>query len=152
MEKTWITFQAHFIEAQADLWERHKTSRQGEYHTGTTDNAMEISMEFENLAQSMAEDRAVVINLNTANSNLIEQVALYVNRLSNKEAENMALHIAMKNLQGEVNNLKAEFAILKNSCHSVSAGAANKENGIMTPRWKREGQSRHSAWWSTTYC
>ena len=99
-KNAWTKFQTHFVKAQANLQERQQTSRQGEYHTGTTDNAMEISMEFENLAQSVAEDRAVVINLNTANSNLIEQVALYVNRLSNKEAENMALHIAMKNLQG----------------------------------------------------
>ena len=30
-DKSWTTFQAHFIEAQADLRERQQTSRQGGY-------------------------------------------------------------------------------------------------------------------------
>ena len=75
-------------------------------------------------------------NLATANSTLTEQVSLYSNRFYAKEAENMALQTAIKNLQGEFSNLKAEVANLKNSVHSGAAGAANKDNGIITPRWK----------------
>ena len=78
-------------------------------------------------------------NLTTSNSTLTKQVELYSNRLSTKAADNMALQTATKNLQGEVKNLKAEAANLKKSVHSSSAGVANKDNGIITPRWKREG-------------
>ena len=48
-------------------------------------------MAFTNLAQATSEDRAAVTNLTTENSTLTEQVALYDNRLSTKEADNMAL-------------------------------------------------------------
>ena len=75
-------------------------------------------------------------NLTTEKSTLTEQVAMYANRLSTKEADNMALKTAIKNLQGEFSNLKAEVANLKNSVHSGAAGAANKDNGIITQRWK----------------
>ena len=43
-EKTWTTFQSHFIEAQADLRKRQQTSRQGGCHTSTSNNAIEMSM------------------------------------------------------------------------------------------------------------
>ena len=46
---------------------------------------------FANLVQATAEDCTAVTNLKTANRILTEQVALYDNRLSTKEAENMAL-------------------------------------------------------------
>ena len=52
---------------------------------------MEMSMALANLAQATAEDRAAVTNLTMANSTLTEQVARYDNRLSTKEADNMAL-------------------------------------------------------------
>ena len=90
-EKTWTKFQAHFIEAQADLQELQKTLRKGRYHTGAANNAMEISVEFSNLAQATAEDRANVTNLTMVNSTLTEQLALYTNRLSTNEADNMVL-------------------------------------------------------------
>ena len=109
-------------------------------------------MAFANLEQATAEDCAAVTNLTTANSTLTEQVALYANRLSTKEADNMALQNAMRNLQGELNNLKAEVASLKNSGHSGGAGAAKKENGRLVPKWEIKGQSHHPTWWSTTYC
>ena len=54
--KTWTTFQAHFIEAQADLHERQQTSSQGGYITGTAHNAMGMSMVFPNLEQATSED------------------------------------------------------------------------------------------------
>ena len=90
-------------------------------------------------------------NLTTANITLTKQVVLYTNRLSTKEADNVALQTAIKNLQVKVKNLKAEVANLKKSGHSRAAGAANKGNGRMTPRWKREGQAHHPTWWITTY-
>ena len=64
----------------------------------------------------------------------------------------MDLQTAMKNLQGEIKNLKAEVYSLKRSGHSGGAGAANKDNSILVPNWKREEQSHHPTWWITTYC
>ena len=90
-KNAWTTFQTHFVKAQANLQERQQTSRQGEYHTGTANNTMEFSMGFANLAHATAEDLATMKNLTTANSTLTEQVVLYANRLSAKEADNMAL-------------------------------------------------------------
>ena len=48
-----------------------------------------MSLAFENLEQATAEDHAAVTNLTMANITLTEQVAMYSNRLSNKEADNM---------------------------------------------------------------
>ena len=59
--------------------------------------------------------------------------------------------MAMRNLQGELKNLKAKMYNLKKSGHSSAARAAYKDNGIMVPRWKKEGHSHHPTWWSTTY-
>ena len=50
-----------------------------------------MSVAFANLAQATAEHLAGITNLTTTNINLTEQVALYANRLSTKEADNMAL-------------------------------------------------------------
>ena len=66
-----------------------------------------MSMEFSNLAQDTVEERSTATNLTMDNSTLTEQVVLYANRLSTKEADNMTLHTAMKNFQGEVKKLKA---------------------------------------------
>ena len=108
-------------------------------------------MAFFNLEQANLEYCAAITNLTTANSTLILQVTMYANCLSTKEVDNMALQAAMKKLQGEVKNLKSEVSSLNNSGHSGGASAANKDNCRMTPRWKREGQSHHPTWWSTTY-
>ena len=56
-------------------------------------------MTFFYLVQATAEDCSIVTNLTTSNSKLIEQVVLYGNRLSTKEADNMSLQTAIKNLQ-----------------------------------------------------
>ena len=112
----------------------------------------EISVAFDNLAQATAEDRADVTNLMMTNSTLREQVAMCANHLSIKEADNMALQMAVSNLRGELKNLKVEIQNLKKSGHSGVAGAAYKNNGRMVPSWKREVQSHHPTWWSTTYC
>ena len=61
---------------------------------------------FSNMSQATAEDRTAITNLTTAIRTLIEQVALYSNRLSTKEVDNMALQTAVRNLQGELKNLK----------------------------------------------
>ena len=81
-------------------------------------------MVFANLAKATAEDRADVTNLTTPNRTLTEQVALYANRLSTKEADNIVMQISMKNLQGVINNLKAKVACVKKSVHY--GGAAIK--------------------------
>ena len=71
-----MSFQEYFIKAQTNLQERQQTSQQGGYHTGTENNVMDMSVEFSNLAQATLEDHAAVTNLKTANSTLIEQLAL----------------------------------------------------------------------------
>ena len=54
-EKTWTKFHTHFIEAQADLPQRHKTSLQGGYSSAViSNNAMDMSMAFSNLEQATA--------------------------------------------------------------------------------------------------
>ena len=69
-KNTWTSFQANFIEAHAGLWECQQTSRQGVYHTGTKNNAMELYVEFANMEHATAEDHSAVTNLSTANSTL----------------------------------------------------------------------------------
>ena len=59
--------------------------------------------------------------------------------------------MAMKNLQGELNNLNMAVDSLNNSGHSDGAGAANKNNSRLAPKWKIEVQSHHPTWWITTY-
>ena len=99
---------------------------------------MEMSAEFSNLAQATSEDRAAVTNLTTVNSTLTEQVAMYTNNLSTKEADNMALQTSMSNLQSELKTLKVEVDKLnKSGQYAVSAAASYKDNGRMLPRWKK---------------
>ena len=73
---------------------------------------MEMSMAFSNLLQATAENCATINNLKTVNSTLTEQVAMYANSLSTKEADNVSLKTAMNNLHGEV-NLQGEVKNLK---------------------------------------
>ena len=89
------------------------------------------------MSQATAEDRTAITNLTTAIRTLIEQVALYSNRLSTKEVDNMTLHTAVRNLQGKLKKLKAEIQNFKKSGHSGAAGAAYKNNGRMVPNWKK---------------
>ena len=96
------------------------------------------------MEQVTAEDRAAVANPIMVNITMMEQVALYANRLSAKEADNMALQTSMNNLQGEIKNLNAEVTSLNMSGQSVGTGAANKDNGIMVPKWEIERQYHHS--------
>ena len=61
---------------------------------------MEISMAFFNLSKTIEEDCSAATNLIIANIARTEQVALYANRLSTKEADNMALQAEMKTYRG----------------------------------------------------
>ena len=63
----------------------------------------------------------------------------------------MTLQTAMKNLQGENKNPKAEVSSLNKSGRSSGASNDNKDNRIMVPKWKIEGQYHHPTWWNTTY-
>ena len=65
--KSWASFQAHFIEAQADLRKRHQTSLQGGYRAN---NLVGMEEAFANLSQATSEDRAAVTYLTDANMNL----------------------------------------------------------------------------------
>ena len=118
----------------------------GYISAGMANNAMETTMAFANLAQSTAEDRATITNLKTVNSTLPEQVVRYANRLSTKEADNVLLQKAMKNLQGEVKKLKAEVTTLKGSGHNDGTSATKHNRGRPEPKWKRELQDHHPTW------
>ena len=62
-------------------------SLQGGYISiGTGNNAMEVSIAFANLAQATEDDCASVTNMTTVNSTFTEQVAMYTNQFSAKEA------------------------------------------------------------------
>ena len=77
---------------------------------------------------------------------------MYANRLSTKEADNVALKTAIKNLQGEVKNLKAEVATFKRSGHPGGIITTKYKRALPDPKWKREGKHHHPNWWSTPYC
>ena len=83
------------------------------------------------------EDRAAATNLTTSNGTLTEQVVMYANRLSTKEAENTAFQTAVRNLNRDLKTLKAEIQNFKKLGHSVGAGAAYKNNGRTVPIWKK---------------
>ena len=99
-EKPWMDFQAHFIEAQANLHEQQQTYHQEGYTSVVSHNLVRIQDEFSNLAQALAEDWAAIKNPTKSNSTLTNKVALYANHLSNKEVETGALQKAVRNLQG----------------------------------------------------
>ena len=75
----------------------------------------------------MAEDRTAVTNLTTDNSTFPKQVTLYTNHLPTKEMDNETLYTAVKSLQGDFKNVKAEVSTLKRSYHSAGAGAAKNK-------------------------
>ena len=108
-------------------------------------------MAFANMAQSTAYNCAAVTNLMTANITFTKQVVVYSNHLSTKEADNVALQTAMKNLQGEVKKLKAGVSTLKSSGHSSGASATKHNSRRPEPKWNREVQAQHSTSWSTPY-
>ena len=70
----------------------------GGYHTGAANNAIKMSVAFANLAQTMTDDCAILTNLTTVSSTLTKQVALYTNRPSDNEADNMSLQTTMMKL------------------------------------------------------
>ena len=97
----------------------------------------DISVAFSNLAQDTVEDRAAATNLTTSNGTLTEQVVMYANCLSNKEAGKVASQTEVSNLNRDLKTLKAEIHKFKKLGHSVGAGAAYKNNGRTVPIWKK---------------
>ena len=104
-EKYWTTFKAHFIEAQADLRERHQTSRQGGYEAN---NLVGIKEAFTNFAQATEEERVAVNNLTDANRNLVTQVAAQANNTVTKDAAMETMSKSIQQLQGEIKTLKSK--------------------------------------------
>ena len=81
-DKSWTSFQAHFIKAHADIRERQKISRQGGYGAN---NLVGIKEAFANLAQATVVDRAGVTNLTDSNKNLVNQVAEQANHMATND-------------------------------------------------------------------
>ena len=126
--KTCMYFQSHSIEVQSDLIKRQQTSLQGGYSSNSsTHNAVVIQESFANLAQATTEYCDAIPNLEIVSLTLLDQVEIYANRLSTKEPDNKSLQFAVRNLQGEVNNIKVEIVTLKRSGHSGDASASNKK-------------------------
>ena len=111
-----------------------------------------MSMYFDNLAQATVEDRVVVNKLTTAKITPTEQAALYTNPLSTKEADNVALQTAMKKLKMEVKTSAPKLPPSIGQATSRGASTTKHKRGRPYPKWKREGQSTHPTWWSTSYC
>ena len=92
-----MDLQSHLINAQDDLCEQHRKSYQGGY-TGGANTMVRIQDESSNLDQVTVEYWAVATNLTATNSKLTNQVALYANLLSTKEANNVSLQRDVLNL------------------------------------------------------
>ena len=65
----------------------------------------------------------------TTNSTLTDQVVIYANWISTKEADNDTQHKSMRNLQREAKNLKAKLANMKKSSYSGGTGNVVKDKG-----------------------
>ena len=96
-EKSWTTFQVHFIEAQADLRERQKISLQGGYRAN---NLLGMEEAFVSLAQATTEDRAAMTNLNDTYRHLETQVAVQANNMATKYAAMETMSKLIQQLQG----------------------------------------------------
>ena len=107
-----MEFQDHFVEAQADPRKRQQTSRQGGY-TGGANNLDDIQDAFDILEKVTVEYQVAITNMTAVNTTLMEQVSLYTNHISTKEAENDTLQRAVHNPHGDAKNLKAELSNLK---------------------------------------
>ena len=104
-EKSCTTFQAHLIEAQENLRERQKTSRQGGYGSN---NLVGIEEAFTNLAHATADDRAEVTNLTEANRHLTSQVAAQANNMTTNDAAMETMQNIIQQLQGELKTLNSK--------------------------------------------
>ena len=106
-DKSWTTFQAHFIEAQAGLRERQQTSQQGGYGAK---KLVDIEEAFTNLDQATAEDRATVTNLTDTNRHLAAQVAAQANNMTTKDNAMETMQKIILQLQGELKTMKSKQA------------------------------------------
>ena len=110
-DKSWTAFQAHPIEAQANLRERQKTSRQDGYGAN---NLVGIEGAFANLSQETAEDRAKVTNLTDSNKHLENQVAEKSNNMAIKDVAINTMQKLIQKLQEYIRTLKTRQAVLGN--------------------------------------
>ena len=106
-DKSWTTFQAHFIEAQAGLRERQQTSQQGGYGAK---KLVDIEEAFTNLAQATAEDRVAVTNLTDTNRHLAAQVEAQANNMTTKDNAMETMQKIILQLQGELKTMKSKQA------------------------------------------
>ena len=128
--KSWISFQACFIEAQADLRERQQTSRQGVYRAN---NLVGIKKAFVNLSQAAPEDRVVVTNLTDANKHLANQVANQANHMATKYSAVDTMQKLIQKLQGGIKTLTTR-----------QAGQSTKNTG--SSGYKKR------IWWTSPCC
>ena len=107
-DKSWTSFQAHFIEAQFDIRERQKTSLQSGYGAN---NLVGIEENFSNLDQAAAEDRASVTNLTDANMNLENKVAEKANHIATKDAAIETMKKVIQKLQWDIKTPKTRQSV-----------------------------------------
>ena len=125
--KSWTTLQSHFIEAQADLIEREKTSLQGGY---VPNNLVGINKAFAKPAQARLEDRAAVTNLADANIHLATQMAAQANKMVTKDSAMETMSKLIQQLQGEIKTLKSKQA--GQSTKKPNSSSYKKVNGGAT--------------------
>ena len=87
---------------------------------------MGIKEAFENLTQSMVEDRTEVTNLTDANRHLATQVCAQSNNMTTKDAAIEIMSKLMQQLQGEIKTLKSKQAIQTTS--KTNPSSYNKVN------------------------
>ena len=127
-DKSWTTFQDHFIEAQADLRESPQTSCQDGYRAN---NLVGIEEAFANLAQATA-----VTNLTDANRHLETQEAAQAINMATKDPAMETMSNLIQQLQGEIKTLKS-----KQSGHSTK----KTNSSIYSSSYKK------GYWWISKY-
>ena len=80
-DKTWATFKTHFAEAHQDYRQTETTARTAGYHSAN--NAMTTFGDaLANLATTTASDRTLMSELQATNTELLRQMALQTNQIS----------------------------------------------------------------------
>eukprot|EP00957_Ditylum_brightwellii_P013019 983374-Ditylum_brightwellii.AAC.2 len=100
-EHTWDNFIQHFTKAHQELTELQTAAQQGGFVANnveldtTTEQTVQV---LEDLLQDTTEDKMMVTNLSTTNTNLTQQVANSTRNITKKETELSAIKLSIDKL------------------------------------------------------
>ena len=103
-------------------------------------NLVGMQDEFSNLEQATLEDQVAVTNLKYVNTTLTDQVALYTNHLSSKDAENSTLQREVLNLQGENKTHEHENESIKGYRFTGGSGVNYNSMGEIYKKIMQKGK------------